>query len=312
MSSRKVYSTLSQFCEDDDRPRKVLLQAGFEVHENPWGRRIQSEEMFDALSDVDAVLAAVEPYDEKLLTSLSRLRCISRCGIGTDAIDLATAQRLNISVLTTPDEVVEPVAQLTLAMMLALARNFPLHIEDFRNGTWRKYSGCLLSELTVGLVGFGRIGRAVERYLRQFQPRVIVADPCVDFSTLPSGVKMRSLRELLSEADLVSLHASCSPQNKSPLIGREEIAVMKKASRLINTSRGSLVDEKALYDALQSGHLSGAAFDVFSKEPYSGPLALLPQVLCTPHIATLTRASRAAMELSCAMNVVKFFKREFV
>ncbi len=273
---------------------------------------MRREEMFDVLSDADAVLAAVEPYDAELLTSLSRLRCISRCGIGTDAIDLAVAQRMNIAVLTTPDEVVEPVAQLTLAMIFALARNFPIHTTDFRSSMWRKHYGYLLSELTIGLVGFGRIGRAVEQYLRPFLPRVIVTDPCVDVSTLPRGVEMRSLRELLVESDLVSLHASCSPQNQTPLIGRKEIAVMKRCSRLINTSRGHLIDEQALYDALQSGHLAGAAVDVFSEEPYTGALATLPQVLCTPHIATLTRASRAAMELSCATNVVNFFSHESV
>jgi D-3-phosphoglycerate dehydrogenase len=262
--------------------------------------------MIEVMHDADAVLAGAEPYDAELLAALQHLRCISRCGVGTDAIDLVAARRLNIAVLTTADEVIEPVAQMTVAMILALARNFPLHWEDFHAGLWQKHTGHLLSEWTIGLVGFGRIGRAVERYLRIFGSRVIVADPNVQAGELPDGVELCDLASLLAEADLVSLHVSRRPE-EGALIGHNEFAVMKPGSRLVNTARGYLVDEAALYKALESGHLAGAALDVFADEPYTGPLATLPQVLCTPHVASLTRASRVAMELRCARNVVEFF-----
>jgi len=309
MSTGKVYVSLSQFCENDDRPRQVLFDAGLEVAENRTGQRLQRQELVEALGDADAVLAGVEPYDADLLAGLPSLRCISRCGAGTDSIDLEAAGRLNIAVFATRKEVVEPVAQLTMGMILALARNFPLHIDDFRSGHWQKHTGSLLSEWTIGLVGFGQIGRRVEQYLRMFKPRVLVTDPNVDAAEIPDGVQLCDLNELLPEADLVSLHASHASQD-GPLLGCREIRGMRPGSRLVNTARGHLVDESELLEGLKSGHLAGAALDVFGVEPYSGPLARLPQVLCTSHVATLTGASRAAMELRCAKNAVQFLSQK--
>ena len=309
MSRKTIYVALSQFCQDDGTARKLLAEAGFDIRENTSGRRIRREEMFKALCEVDAVLAGVEPYDAELLAALPRLRCISRCGVGTEAIDLEAAGRLNITVLTTVEEVVEPVAQMTVAMILALARNFPLHCGDFCSDIWLKHVGYLISEWTIGLVGFGRIGRAVEQYLRVFGAKVTITDPNVGPAELPHGVEMRDRESLLGEADLISLHVNRRPK-EGVLIGKKEFATMKAGSRLVNTARGYLVDEAALIEALQSGHLSAAALDVFATEPYGGPLKMLPQVLSTPHVASLTKASRLAMELRCASNVLEFFGQD--
>ncbi len=303
---RIVYVTLSQFCEDNNGPRRLLEEAGFEVRQNSLGRRMQAHELGDALREADAVIAAVEPYDADLLASLPRLRCISRCGVGTDAIDLEVARRLSISVLTTADEVVEPVAQMTVTMILALARNLLLHYSDFRSGRWVKHTGFLLSEWTIGLVGFGRIGIAVEGLLRPFGARIIVADPYIQPNGVPPGVKLMDLSELLKMADVVSIHAA-RPLSEGPILGRKELAMMKPGSRVVNTARGHLLDERALRDALESGHIAAVAVDVFREEPYRGPLSGFPQVLGTPHVATLTRSSRIAMERRSALNVIEFF-----
>jgi len=308
MSTPLVYVALRQFCEEDDHPRRVLLNAGLEVRENTLGRRLRREEMATLLQGANAVLAGVEPYDGELLAALPRLRCISRCGAGTDSIDLEAARQLGIAVYATPEEVVEPVAQMTIAMMLALARQLPQHLAGLRSGLWKAQTGSLLSEWTVGLVGFGRIGRVVERYLRAFGSRVLVADPNVGRDAVPKPAEWRELPSLLAEADLVSLHVG-RPKDGGILMGRHEFAAMKQGSRLVNTARGYLVDEAALFDGLQSGHLAGAALDVFADEPYTGRLATLPQVLCTPHVASLTRASRAAMERRCARNVLDWLAR---
>ena len=307
MNRPMVYVALQQFCEFDGRPLELLLESGFTVRLNDLRRRLKAEEIPHLLEGAEAVLAGVEPYDAGTLASLPRLRCISRCGTGTESIDLEAAQRSRIAVLTTPEEVVEPVAQMTVAMIFGLARNFSLHLADFRTGLWQKRVGALLSEWTIGLVGFGRIGRAVERHLRPFEPRVLVVDPQVSPAQVPSGVTLGSLEQLLSESDLVSLHASRRPE-EGFLLGRRELSAMKPGSRLVNTTRGHLVDPTALYDLLVSGHLSAASLDVFEEEPFTGPLSRLPQVLCTPHVASLTRASRFAMELRCAQNVVEFFR----
>ncbi len=308
MSGPTVYVALQQFCEMDDRPRRLLLEAGCEVRQNTLGRRLRREDLLDALREADAVLAGVEPYDAELLAALPRLRCISRCGAGIDSIDLEAARRLGIAVYTTPDEVVEPVAQMTVGMILALARNLPLHVREAGDGLWKKRTGVLLSEWTIGVVGFGRIGRRVGELLKPFGPRVLVHDPALSAGDLPDGVEWKDLPSLLAGADLVSLHAG-RPATGGPLLGRRELQLMKPGSLLVNTARGFLVDEAALEEALQSGRLAGAALDVFQEEPYTGPLARLPQVLCTPHVASLTRASRAQMELRAARHILEHVAR---
>lgn len=308
MSGGHVYIALSQFCERDDSPRRALLDAGFSLEENRLGRRLRADELVKAVGAADAIIAGVEPYAAATLEAFRRVRCISRVGVGVDSIDLEAAKRLGIAVLNTPDEVVEPVAQITVGMILALARNFPEYGVTLREGSWNRYTGFLLSEWTIGLVGFGRIGRAVERCLRPFGPKIVVADPGVRQTDLPAGVHLLDLDALLSGVDVVSLHAARSP-SEGPLLASREMERMKRGSRIINTARGYLIDEGALLDALNSGHLAGAALDVYGAEPYTGPLSKLPQVLCTPHIGTFTHASRLAMELKAATNVIDFLSQ---
>jgi D-3-phosphoglycerate dehydrogenase len=308
MKTPIVYVALQQFCEADDTPRRLLREAGCEVRENPFGRRLLRQEVSRLLAEAEAVIAGVEPYDAKVLAALPTLQCISRCGVGTESIDLEAARRRGIAVYTTPDEVTEPVAQLTVALILALARHLPQHLDAARAGRWEKHAGVLLSEWTIGLIGFGRIGRAVERLLRPFSPRILAADPALTSGDVPDAVQCVELAALLAQADVVSLHAS-RPVDAGPLLGRHELSAMKRGSYLVNTARGHLVEEAALVDALQSGHLAGAALDVFAEEPYTGPLARFPQVIATPHVASLTRASRAAMERRCAQNVVDWLSR---
>ena len=306
MSSKIIYVALQQFCQEGEAPRRLLLEAGFEVRQNTMGRRLRREDLVLLLGESDAVLAGIEPYDAQTLSALPRLRLISRCGVGTDSIDLEAAKQRRVAVLTTAEEVVQPVAELTVAMMLGLARNFPRHLRELGAGEWKKHTGHLLSEWTVGLVGYGRIGRAVHRLLSPFSPRIVVCDPLLTGNP-PAGVTVCPLAQLLKETDVVSLHAG-RPAGEGPLIGREELASMKSGSFLINTARGHLVDEGALEEALRAGRLAGAALDVFQEEPYRGPLIGCPNVILTPHVASLTQASRLAMELACARNVVEFFR----
>lgn len=299
MNRKKVFVSLSQFCEADEAPRKLLLDAGFEVIENRTGRRLQAGELPVVLEGIDAVLAAVEPYSAELLGQLPGLKCISRCGAGVDAIDLQAAKKNSITVLATRDEVAEPVAQMTLGFILALSRNMGRHFHDFQNREWKKHTGYLLREWTIGVVGFGKIGKKVVEYLKPFGCQIEIADPFSDQATC-------TFKTLLAKSDLVTLHVGRDPK-EGALFSFPEFERMKRGSYFVNTARGYLVDEAALEKFLKNGHLAGAALDVFEQEPYRGDLAHLPQVIATPHVATLTVASRAAMELKAAQNIVDFF-----
>lgn len=309
MSRTVVYVALQQFCEEDRRPLELLEKAGFEVRLNRLGRRLKKEEIAGEAAGAAAILAGVEPYDDSVLAALPGLKCISRCGVGTDAIDLAAAKARGVDILVTRDEVVQPVAQMTATLILALARNLPRHIADFREGKWVKRTGRLLPEWTIGLIGFGRIGRATLALLAPFGPRFLVCDPLASPASLPPHTRLCPLDELLAASDLVTLHADAG--DGKVLLGPREIARMKPGAFLVNTARGSLVDESALHDALVAGRLAGAALDVFSEEPYSGPLARLPCVIPTPHVATLTGSSRAAMELGAARNAARRLRPGF-
>jgi D-3-phosphoglycerate dehydrogenase len=305
---KSVYVAVSQFCDGDDSPRQALQDAGFTIHENRLGRRLREEELLAAVGNADAIIAGIEPYTAAVLERFPQVKCISRVGVGVDSIDLEAAQRLRIAVLNTPDEVADPVAQLTVGFILALARNLPDYGVSLREGSWKRHTGVLLSEWTIGLLGFGRIGRAVEACLRPFGTTVIVSDPALRPDQVPAGVALVSLKELLSRADLVSVHVSRSPADGF-MLSKPEFEQMKRGARVVNTARGYLIDESALVQALESGQVAATALDVYENEPYSGPLTRFPQVLCTPHIGTLTNASRRAMELKAVVNVIDFLSQ---
>lgn len=296
------------FGEHGEEPLQLLREGGFGVALNPFRRMLRRQEMAEWLGPVEAVIAGLEAYDEEVLQNLPHLRCISRCGSGTDSVDLGAARRRNVAVLTTHEEVVEPVAQMTVGFILALARNLGPMADELRNGTWNPKIGNLLAEWNVGLIGFGRIGRAVEKHLRSFGPTVLVCDPFVAEKEMPPGVERLELDALLRRSDLVSLHVA-RPRSEGFLIERPQFALMKPGARMVNTSRGFLIDEDALCHALDAGRVSAAALDVFDVEPYQGALRKYPQVMCTPHIASFTRASRRSMELRSAANIVDFFQR---
>ncbi|MBI2870178.1 MAG: phosphoglycerate dehydrogenase [Candidatus Omnitrophica bacterium] len=301
-----VVVALQQFCSGDPAPLNLLKHAGIAVRLNDLGRRMQPEDLKGRLAGADAVIAGVETYPAALLKSLPRLKLISRCGVGTDAIDLEACRRLGIEVRTTPEETVTPVAEMTVAMILALARNLPLHITESNSGQWKKRMGHLLSEWTIGIVGLGRIGRAVAHLLSGFGPRIIAVDPLLQPAGCPAYVEISLWGDLLRQADCVSLHVSRRPE-EGPLLGPNEFREMKKGACLVNTARGFLIDEHALEESLRTGHIAGAALDVFASEPYQGPLSKHPNCILTPHVSTLTKSSRMAMELKAAQHVVDFF-----
>jgi len=301
-----VYVALSTFAERDGRPLANLEASKIPFLLHRSGKRITTDELLRFARDAQVIIAGVEPYGKDTLAELPSLKCIVRCGIGVDAIDLGAARDRGIAVLNTPDVPTTAVAELALAMFLALSRNLRPQAQSMAARRWERLEAHLLGGRTVGLIGLGRIGRRVAELCRAFGARVLAFDPYVDRSVSDGlGVDIVPLEHLLSESDIVSLHAARSGDQPVHL-GAAELKRMKTGALVVNLARGGMVDEGALADALTSGHIAGAGMDVFTEEPYTGPLCDLANVLLTPHSATNPVETRAAMELECVDKALRF------
>lgn len=301
-----IFVALSTFAAADRRPLDRLEASGFPFRIHATGKRITRDELLRDGIDAAVILAGVEPYDSLTLAQLPALRCISRCGVGVDAIDLTVAKQRGVTVANTPGIPTEAVAELALAMFLALSRNLRRQANLMQERRWERLTGHLLEGRTVGLIGLGRIGQRVAQLCRAFNAKVMAYDPLPDAAlSRDLGVALVAKEQLLREADIVSLHASKNAGHPV-LISTAELAVMKRGAILVNLARGEMVDESAMVDALRSGQLAGAGLDVFNTEPYQGPLCDFEQVILTPHSATLTVETRADMELQCLENALQF------
>ena len=303
----RIFIALSTFGEYGSQPLNILEENGFEFDVNSLGRRLVAEEIIDMGAKASGIIAGVEPYDKYVLKHLPNLRCISRAGVGIDAIDLEFAKKRNIEILNTPDVVIRPVVELTIAMIFGLLRRTSLHTMLLKAKRWEKVAGNLLQGKTVGLVGVGRIGKAVGEVLVKMDANVIAYDIVPDEKWADeTGIKLVSYPALLAESDIISLHASPEGRNSPPLIGKEEILLMKPSAIIVNTARGSFIDEEALCDGLSTGKIESVGLDVFPEEPYYGQLTQFDNVILTPHIATLTQESRLRMEIEATKNLLKF------
>lgn len=244
-----------------------------------------------------------------VIEAATRLRVIGRAGTGTDNIDLEAASRRGIAIVNAPTANSVAAAEHTLGLLLAVARSIPRADASLRAGEWRRdaFVGVELMGKTLGIVGLGRVGREVARRARAFDMDVIAYDPHVDAAVAASlGVSLAPLEGLLSRADVVSLHAPLTEATRG-LIGRRELRQMRPGAFLVNTARGGLVDEDALADALDAGHLGGAALDVFTGEPRpSERLTRHLKVVVTPHLggSTVEAQARASMEVARAILAV--------
>jgi D-3-phosphoglycerate dehydrogenase len=303
-----IFVTLSTFAEYDPAPLRLLETSGIPFAINLSGKRITTVELIAQGQHATAVVAGVEPYDATTLAQLPALRCISRCGAGTDAVDFTAARSRGIAVLNTLDVPTQAVAELAVAMILSLSRNLRRQANLMGARDWTRLEAHLVSGRRIGLVGLGRIGGRVVELLAPFRPLLAAHDPYADpLWAAAHGVSLVPMDEILSTSDIISLHAARSADH--PLhLGAAEFARMKPGAVLVNLARGSMIDEAALCAALASGRLGGAGLDVFGDEPYRGPLCDFGNVILTPHSATLTVETRVAMETECVNKAIAFIK----
>jgi D-3-phosphoglycerate dehydrogenase / 2-oxoglutarate reductase len=277
----------------------------FEVlYINTTGRRLSENELLQVLKGAEGVIAGTEPFTKQVIESLSDLKVISRVGVGLDSIDLDTAERIGIKILNTPKAPIQAVAEHTLALILDLLKHIAIYNQKIRAKDYSIKPGQLLSGKQIGIVGLGRIGHRVATLLDAFGCKINYYDPWVNDNAPDHWKSESNLEQLLMESDIISLHI---PQqaNGKPLLDEVSLSLTKKGAIIINTARGSLIDEEALIKALISGQISAAGLDVVLKEPYSGKLLEFPQVIMTPHVASNTIESRQQMEIEAVNNMIE-------
>ena len=299
----KIAFTTSTFAQYSDGPLTILNEAGYECVLNPYGRKLTENEAISFLHGCIGVIAGTEPLTERLMESLPGLKIISRCGSGIDNVDMAAAEKRGIAVRNTPDGPTLAVAELTLGYALDLLRRITRMHCELGSGIWKKRMGNTLKGKKLGIIGFGRIGRAVAEMFYSLGVEVAFNDPVAE----ADDYRKMGVSDLLAWADILTFHCS-KTGGECSLFTSEQLHTMKQGSWIINVSRGGIVDENALYEMLKSGHLSGAAIDVFEQEPYDGPLKELNNVILTPHIGSYARESRIRMEIDSVKNLIDALK----
>lgn len=288
----------------------VLEAAGFDIVYPPAGDLPlhRSEVFLPLLAGIDATLASIEPYTEEIFEG-SRLRAVARVGVGYDAVDVPSASRHGVAVSITPGTNEHSVAEQAFALIFAVFRDVAARDQAVRAGKWPRQSLRRLAGSTLGLVGLGRIGKAMAPRAQGLGLSVLAYDPYADKDfAARNNVRLCTFEELLAASDIVSLHMPCTPET-THLINARTLKLMKPNSVLVNTSRGGLIDETALEEALRSGHLFGAGLDVFAEEPppVDHPLLRLPRVVAAPHMGGLDQEALDAMgklAAECLVNLL--------
>lgn len=303
----KVLITTVPFAVTNSLPLELLDGVGVDWVINPIGRKLNENELANMIEDVDVVIAGTEPITERVLNRANRLKLISRVGIGLDSVNLIKARELGIAVSYTPDAPAPAVAELTIGLMLSLLRNIHVSNSELHKGVWHRHFGRRIPEVSIGVIGAGRIGGRVVRRLAAFgSPRILINDinPVADVT---DKLKLEWVDKdtIFREADIITLHVPLTKKTKG-MIGYSELKRMKPDAFIINTSRGGIVNEQDLERVLNEGHLAGAAIDVFENEPYDGGLGKIEQCLLTSHMGSMSVDCRTKMEIEATEEVVRF------
>jgi len=290
---------------------RILEDAGFEVRRvGPEDRPLNAAKLASVIQreQPDALIAGAEPIPREVLGASTQLRVVQKHGVGVDNIDLGAASELGIAVANAPGTNTEAVADLAIGLMLALQRSIVDAAVSTRGGGWDRFIGHELGDVTVGVVGTGRIGKAVIRRLEGFGSLILAYDVYRDEElAAEQRVTYVSLEVLLRDSDIVTLHTPLLDETRN-MISHSELSSMKPSAFLINIARGELVDEAALANALASGGIAGAGVDVFAAEPpQESPLLKLKNVIATPHIGAYTLEAMDCMARRCAETVVTIF-----
>lgn len=307
--SFRVLATARSFCNTKGAHHDFLHENDCEVVLHPPDYPISAAELADLVPGYDGLILGLDECDASTIARADRLQVISRYGSGVDRVDLDAATARGIVVTNTPGVNRFAVAELAIGLMISLARRIPQVVNNAHEGVWERVNGWELYEKTLGIIGLGAVGREVAGRAHAFGMRVIAYDPYVKGGADYAEI-VTSLETLLRESHIVSLHCTATPETIN-LINPERLAMMRDGAFLINTARGELVDEQAVYNALKSGKLAGVASDVFSEDPPAGnPLLTLDNVLPTLHMAGTSQESVLRMAMLAAQNLVDVLRGE--
>lgn len=275
---------------------------GWNVVRNPYGRKMTEDEVLDLLltNAVEAMVAGVEPLTREVFAQNPQLRMISRCGSGFDSIDIEAATEAGLSLYRTPDAPAEAVAELTISLAIAVLRRVGEADRLVRSGEWHALMGRSYGRSRIGIAGLGHVGSRVAAVSRVLGAEVGYTDSYVDNDEY---LRFDDIEALAEWADVLTIHL---PRDETThhTVNADVLAALGHEGVVINTARGGLIDEEALYASLTEGRIAGAALDVYETEPYSGPLATLPNVMLTCHMGSYARQVRSAMESEALQNAL--------
>jgi D-3-phosphoglycerate dehydrogenase len=293
----RVLVTATSYALHDQELRAKLESEVGDVVYNTTGKPLSSSSLREIIPGFDGYIAGLDMVDRAVIEVADRLKVIARYGVGLDNVDLKAAKKKDIVVTNTPGANSDSVAELTIGLILSLARSIPMASSQTKAGGWPRMRGITLNGKVVGLIGFGAIGKSVARRLSSFECTILATDTNPDHEYAQSlGVQLRSLDKIVRESDFISLHLPLLPATRE-MVNADFLSKMKPEAFLINTSRGEIIDEVALVKALEGGRLRGAALDVFTVQPpgKDNPLLALPQVIATPHMGSHTDGAANAM-----------------
>lgn len=277
--------------------RKIMSEKFSNIRFNDEGIALKGDQLIQFFQDCDGVIVALEKIDKDIISQLPALKVVSKYGVGLDGINQEDLKEFNIKLGHTPGVNKRAVSELTLNFILNLLREPHIYDQKVKNGVWKNHGSHQLSNKTVGIIGFGNIGKDLAKLIKPFNCNVLIND-ILDMSSFVSeyNVTQVPLEKLLNESDVITLHIPLTDQTKN-LINADTLKKIRKNSILINTSRGNIVDEQALHESLKNGDLCAAAFDVFTTEPPGSdcPLLKLENFIATPHIGGSSKEGILAM-----------------
>ncbi len=298
----------------DEGVKLLSMEQDFEVDVKTG---LKEDELVSIVGDYDAMIVrSATKVTRRVIEAGKKLKVIGRAGTGVDNIDVEAATEKGIVVMNTPGANTIAAAEHAIAMLMSLARKIPQANASMKQGKWekKKFMGVEVRNKVLGIIGIGRIGSYVAKMAQGLNMEVIAYDPYISEDAATSmGIRLVSLDELLETADFVSIHTPLTSETKY-MIDKEKLLKMKKNAFLINCARGGIVKEEDLYEVLSSGHLAGAALDVFEEEPVSpdNPLLKLDNVICTPHIGASTKEAQEVVAIAIAQQIIDYFKRGII